>query len=196
MHTPHFILPFLRLRARQATTLVELLVCLVVLSVAISMALPTITSGTRLTRVTSANLSEMEVAQTTLDLLHQRLTRSGRGLVVATPTLLVFRSSDDTRKRCTRVWLDAATAELRYATASAAATAADPLCPTGESPTTLARDITLRTGTPLFRFEDEPGVASPAGEEPVATRVIVGFNVAASDNDTPSYFQRALTVGR
>lgn len=171
------------------------MVSLLIMSIALAMALPTITTGNRLEHNTQAKLSQAETARNTLDFLYQRMTRSGRGLVVAQSSLIVFRSADDVRKRCTRLWLDDTSGELRYQTTSAAIAAADPLCPTGDAPIVLARGISTHGSTPLFAYEDEPGVPSAAGQETVASRIIVAFEVGDA-GEHRSYHSRALTVGR
>ncbi|MFH4242569.1 hypothetical protein WAI99_20815, partial [Acinetobacter baumannii] len=76
--------------------------------------------------------------------------------------------------------------------------AADPLCPgnTGDEPyTVLADRVSLRSGTALFRYEDEPSVASAAGQETLATRVLVGF-MLAEPGEAAYYRERKVTVGR
>lgn len=196
MHTTHRTLPAVHLRGRNATSLIELMVSIVIASVLIAMTLPAITSGTRLERRTTAKLTSYDTARPVLDLLHQRLTRTGRGLVVAQPDKLTWRSADDARKRCQTLWLDGS--QLRYRVTSAAATAADPLCPSegADDPyTVLAEGVSLRSGTPLFRYEDEPSVPSAAGQETLATRVLVGFQVGEG-GEAAYYRRRAVTVGR
>lgn len=197
MHSPHTLDPRARRawRSRRAFSLIELLVSLVIFSVAMAAAMPTITSGQRLERANTAKLAQYDTARPVFDLLHQQVTRTGKGIVAASSTALTWRSADDTRKRCSRIWLDGPSKELRYQTATAAPTAADPVCPSGTSHRVLARGITLGGGTPLYRYEDEPGVASPAGQETIATRVLVGFAVAEG-TELPKYRERAITVGR